>query len=473
MLKYISAIFLLIGLVSCSVQPNKKPNIILIMVDDLGWGDVGFNGNTHIKTPSLDALASKGVIFNRFYSASAVCSPTRASCITGRNPFRMEIPTANAGRMKEGEITLAEVLKTASYETAHFGKWHLGSLTTKEKDANRGKPGRTDVYTIPSSHGYDAFFCTESKVPTFDPLVKPLTYDSANGEGLRFGWKAIEPNRPSEAYGTSYWIGKEKKEEMNMEGDDSKLIMDRVIPFIENAVDENNPFFSTVWFHTPHLPVVADEAHRNLYKELDLQHQIYYGTITALDEQIGRLWKRLEDLGEADNTILWFCSDNGPERGTPGSSGIFRERKRSLYEGGVRVPAFAVLGKNFPKNYQTDLPVVTSDYLPTILEMIGISYPDADRPLDGESIANALMNKQSERGKPIGFLYSSKMSWVSNEYKLISTNGGSTFELYNLINDPEEKKNIAATNMVLVTNMKKELMAWKQSVMESANGVDY
>ena len=119
----------------------ETPNIILVMCDDLGWGDTGFNGNQIIKTPNLDMLAAKGITFSRFYSASAVCSPTRGSCLTGRNPYRLGIPNANSGRLKEEEITLPELLKQKGYATGHFGKWHLGTLTTQVKDANRGRPG--------------------------------------------------------------------------------------------------------------------------------------------------------------------------------------------------------------------------------------------------------------------------------------------------------------------------------------------
>ena len=150
--------------VGCQQIPESQdPNIILIMCDDLGWGDTGFNGNEIIQTPNLDFLAGKGITFNRFYSASAVCSPTRGSCLTGRNPYRYGIPTANAGHMKIEEITLPELLKERGYSTGHFGKWHLGPLTTKVKDANRGKPGDSTNYSIPTMHGYDS--------------LRPLDYD--------------------------------------------------------------------------------------------------------------------------------------------------------------------------------------------------------------------------------------------------------------------------------------------------------
>ncbi|MBT6006770.1 MAG: sulfatase-like hydrolase/transferase, partial [Prolixibacteraceae bacterium] len=241
--------------VGCQQIPESQdPNIILIMCDDLGWGDTGFNGNEIIQTPNLDFLAGKGITFNRFYSASAVCSPTRGSCLTGRNPYRYGIPTANAGHMKIEEITLPELLKERGYSTGHFGKWHLGTLTTKVKDANRGKPGDSTNYSIPTMHGYDSYFVTESKIPTYDPMWKPKMFDTDKGEGLRYGWKAVQNKNDAEKYGTHYWKGVENAETTNMEGDNSKVVMDRVIPFIENSADNSNPFFSVIWFQTPHLP---------------------------------------------------------------------------------------------------------------------------------------------------------------------------------------------------------------------------
>ncbi len=450
----------------------KNPNIILIMCDDLGWGDTGFNGNEIIQTPNLDLLAGKGITFNRFYSASAVCSPTRGSCLTGRNPYRYGIPTANAGHLKIEEITLPELLKEKNYATGHFGKWHLGTLTTKVKDANRGKPGDSTHYSIPTMHGYDRYFVTESKIPTYDPMLKPKNFDTEKGESLRYGWEAVQNRNEAEKYGTFYWKGVELAETENLEGDNSKVVMDRVIPFIENSVEKNKPFFSVVWFQTPHLPVVADAKMMEKYSNYSHVEQIYYATISGMDEQVGRLWEKLVDLGQAENTMIWFCSDNGPENGTPGTSGPFRERKRSLYEGGVRVPAFCVWPTEIQSGLTSDIPMVTSDYLPTIVDFLKLEYPE-NRPIDGVSLKNILNGKQNERTKPIGFQFGAKMSWVTQEYKLISTDKGETFELYNLLEDPGEKQNIIEDNLDLAGKMKFELLAWVESCIQSEKGADY
>jgi len=462
-------IIALLGFSSC--KGPEQPNIILIMTDDQGWFDVGFNGNVEIKTPFLDFMASEGVIFDRFYSASAVCSPTRASLITGRNPLRINIPYANAGHMKAEEITIPEILKREGYTTGHFGKWHLGTLTKSVHDANRG--GREeffDEYSIPSQHGYDISFCTESKVPTFDPMLFPNTFDT--GESKRYGWKSITEYDSASSYGTAYWTAMDQKETLNIEGDDSRVIMDRVIPFIRSSIEKNQPFFTTIWFHTPHLPVVSDSIHRSMYSEMDLAKQLYYGTITAMDEQIGRLWKELEESGIEEETIIFFCSDNGPELQTPGSAGIFRGQKRSLYEGGVRVPAFAIWKNKLEGGRRIDFPAVTSDYMPTILDILNIEYPD-ERPVDGRSVLGELRGSKNERSKGIGFICRPHFSWVTDQYKLIGNESLENFELYDLINDKSEKENIITEYPEIAKRLKIDLLEWLDSVENSKSGMDY
>lgn len=474
--KFTEVLIVALFLTSCISNPTaektKDPNIILVMCDDLGWGDTGFNGNTKIKTPNIDILAGKGIVFDRFYSASAVCSPTRGSCLTGRNPYRYGIPGANSGKLKMEEITIPELLKERGYETGHFGKWHLGTLTTMVKDANRGRPGDSSHYSIPSHSGYDTYFVTESKVPTYDPMIKPASFNKEKGESLRYGWQALENKDEAKNYGTYYWEGVELAATKNLEGDDSKVTMDRAIPFIEKAVANGNPFFSVVWFHTPHLPVVASKDMMKEYSQYSHQEQIYYATISAMDEQMGRLWNKLEELGQAENTMIWFCSDNGPEAQTPGTAGPFRERKRSLYEGGVRVPAFCIYPNGIKAGQKTDFPCYTSDYLPTIVDMLGIDYPDA-RPIDGISLKEMFEGKDKTREMPMGFQYKGKMSWVTHEYKLISIDKGESFELYNLLKDKEEKHNIIAENKQLAAEMKSQLLAWVESCKRSEEGADY
>ena len=282
------------------VAEEKPANVILMMSDDQGWGDAGYNGHKILKTPHLDAMVAAGLRFNRFYSSSPVCSPTRGSCLTGRHPNRYGILYANAGYLlPKEEITLAEVLSGRGYRTGHFGKWHLGDFEGKTRSA-------------PSDHGFDEWFSTARKVATLHPDAASYRHNGNKVEGP-------------------------------LKGDDSKIIMDKAIPFIRSAVEQKKSFFAVIWFHTPHLPILAAEKHRKLYPGRKDKEKHYWGALTAMDEQVGRLRETLRELDVARDTMLWFTSDNGPEGkkegpGSPGTTGGLRGRKRSLFEGGVRVP---------------------------------------------------------------------------------------------------------------------------------------
>ncbi|MDH3583241.1 MAG: sulfatase-like hydrolase/transferase [Phycisphaerae bacterium] len=457
-----------------------RPNIVLVMCDDLGWGDVGFNGNQVIRTPHLDAMAAAGMKFNRFYAASAVCSPTRGSVVTGRHPYRYGIPGANSGHMKAQELTLAELLKKLGYATGHFGKWHLGTLTRTVVEANRGGPRGVKHFSPPQSNGFDVCFSTESKVPTYDPMLKPAT--GASGKG----WDYIQDKSDAAQYNTHYWNERGEMVRDNLEGDNSRVIMDRAIPFIEASAGEGKPFLAVVWFHTPHLPVVAGPKHAGLYAEHDSYARNYFGCITAMDEQVGRLRKSLRDLEVARNTIVTFCSDNGPEgqaKNAPGSAGPFRGRKRDLYEGGVRVPGLLEWPARVKPGSTSDFPAVTSDYLPTILQIVGVKMPDR-RPLDGVSLLSVLEGRMTERPQPIGFAYGGKVALTDNRYKLIRTGGGRKrkksdtaagkgYALFDLVIDPGETTDLAAKHPQRAGEMARTLESWLDSCRRSGAGEDY
>ena len=342
------------------------------MADDLGWGDTGYNGHPLIQTPNLDTMAVMGLVFNRFYAASPVCSPTRGSVLTGRHPYRYGVYYANVGHLPEQELTLGEILKEHGYHTGFFGKWHLGTFTRTEKDSNRG--GRVeydDDYSPPWLHGFDVVFSTESKVPTYDPMLKPK-------QGYQeTWWDPVATSAGAEAYGTAYWVSNGRKETENLLGDDSRVIVDRVIPFIRDSVEAESPFFAVVWLHSPHLPVVASDTDRTDFEKLDKYAQHYYGSIKAMDREIGRIRQSLIELGTSQNTLLWVTSDNGPERrhyygDTPGSTGELRGAKRSLYEGGIRVPGVIEWPGYIKAGRTTNVAAVTSDILPTVLDILGI-----------------------------------------------------------------------------------------------------
>lgn len=447
----------------------ERPNVVLIMCDDLGYGDLKcFNPDSPISTPHISDMARHGLRFTRFYAAAPVCSPTRGSCLTGRHPYRYGVYSANVGHMKPQEITLPELLQQQGYATGHFGKWHLGTLTKTVKDANRGGTRGAKHFSIPAQHGYDDSFVTESKVPTYDPMVKPVKAKST-------AWDFLKPDSEKRVYGTAYWDHSGQAVTDNLQGDDSRIIMDRAIPFIETAVDSGKPFFAAVWFHAPHLPVVAGPKHVAPYSQYDVYQRNYYGCITALDEQVGRLRHRLQELGVHDNTMLWFCSDNGPEGqadSAPGSAGPLRGRKRSLYEGGIRVPGIVEWPGHARPGSVTDVPCVTSDYLPTVLDVLGLAYPD-DRPLDGISLLPVISGEKKVRGKAIGFQSKKQMAWIGDQYKIYSSDSGSSWELYDLTSDPGEKADAASWHADIIRQLADEAAQWKASCARSDAGHDY
>ncbi len=463
-------LFLLFAAVACfsahlcsAADAPPRPNIILCMTDDQGWGDTGYNGHRHLKTPNLDAMSAEGITFTRWYSAAAMCSPTRGSCYTGRNPYRFGVTFAMKGMLEPTEIPITTVLKKHGYTTGHFGKWHLGTLSRKKGDQKRwGSFGANPVryYCPPWERDVDVSFVTESKVPTWDPLLDP---GAKNKKG-----PTADNSLDRKPYGNEYFVGEGKVVTENTRGDDSRVIMDRVIPFINDAAKAKTPFLAVVWFHTPHSPVVGGDKYRAMYKDRSENEQHYYACVTAMDEQVGRLRGELTKLGVADNTMLWFCSDNGPARqGSPrhvGSAGHLKGYKLSISEGGIRVPGLLVWPKVVKKPQTVTAPCVTSDYFPTILDALGISLPN-DRTYDGISLLPFISGKQSTRDKPIGFLNkgASEAVWMGQKYKLISTKKRDV--LYDIEKDPSEKQDLSGDQPEVLKAMKAELTKWKDEVL--------
>ncbi len=432
------------------------------MTDDQGWGDTGYNGHKVLKTPTLDEMARSGVRFERFYSAASVCSPTRGSCLTGRHPFRYGIFHANVGHMPEQELTLAEAVRTIGYTTGHFGKWHLGTLTKKWKDSNRGGDRNKKHYSPPWKNGFDVCFSTEAKVPTYDPMIIPK------------GWRKGKPGRP---FGTYYWTGPGKRAADNLEGDDSRVIMDRVVPFLRKAVRDKSPFFAVVWFHAPHLPVIAGAKHRALYKDQPPFAQDYFGCITAMDEQLGRLRDTLRELGVADNTLLWFSSDNGPEgrRDTAqnGSTRGLRGRKRSLFEGGVRVPGLLEWPARIRGPRIIHAPCCTSDYVPTVLSLLGLEPSNQPTPIDGVNLMPLIEGKADTRPAPVAFESKKQLALIDNRYKLISQDGGKSYMLFDIVNDPAETNDLSSAKPETTRRMRSTLVKWRATCKRSRAGEDY
>ena len=475
-------LFIAVSVISCNQDASQsaasgnshnlnRPNIILVMADDLGYGDVAYYGNPVVKTPKLDAMARESIRFDRFYSAAPVCSPTRGSCLTGRHPYRYDIPWAGRHPLPEQEITLAEALKTRGYATGHFGKWHLGGLS---KTMVQGEfPGGPSSYSPPWKNGFDECFSTESMVPNYNPYYH-VGGAFGDDDYRHVQTKAVDKGQRTggNVWRDRYWTGPGKIVDEWLEGDDSKIIMDRALDFIQRKAEYKTPFLAVIWFHTPHTPVVAGSESREIYAELSMEKQHWFGTITAMDKQIGNLREELRQLHIAENTIIWFCSDNGPSyMHNHNSAGPLRGKKAELYEGGIRVPAILEWPAMFPDALTIDVPVFTSDFYPTLLA-ITKTVLENQLPLDGEDIM-PILKLDDDRKSPIGFISplpsrlqkqetveEEQFALIGRQYKIISMDDGRSFQLYDLLIDEGETTDIASEKPNTYNEMHHQLITW-------------
>ena len=481
-IRRIVVVTLLVVLIS--TVNSAAPNVIFAMADDLGWGDVQYN-NGNARTPNLDEMAQSPntILLQRYYSGGPVCSPTRGTVLTGRNHNRYCVWSANAGdntadfvlpetmALPLSEITVAEVMREAGYSTALFGKWHLGDFKPL-KGGNKKWP-----VSHPGLHGFDQWFATERSAPTCT-INCGCFPESQCIDGHYSG-------RPS---CTNYYTNKSDSIEGWSEaiaGDDSHFILSLAENYIKEQVKAKKPFFLYLPFHTVHIRYIATQQYRDMYLKLNysLDEADYYGAISALDDVIGELRKLLEQLGIKNNTLLWFASDNGPEVDTPGVTNGLHGHKRLLYEGGVRVPGMIEWPGVITSNKVSLFPVVSSDLLPTVRDILGIKPAD-NRPIDGISILPFLQGKVEKRNQSIYWGYdiagnfngSYNMSTSGDQYKLMVTYEKGkieNLELYDLLVDIDEKVNLAGEDSYsdILHNMLNEIEAWRESVINSAHTV--
>ncbi|HKI87423.1 MAG TPA: sulfatase-like hydrolase/transferase, partial [Draconibacterium sp.] len=348
-------------------------------------------------------------------------------------------------------------------------------------------PGGPSPYSPPWENGFDECFSTESMMPTYNP------YYQVGGKIGTNDYRYIQKEPVAKGQKTGghkwpdfYWTGPGQFVDEWLEGDDSKIIMDKAIDFIQRKSIESTPFLSVIWFHTPHTPVVAGNEQRAKYPEQDMQGQHWFGAISALDEQIGRLRRKLRELKIENNTIVWFCSDNGPSYiHNYNSSGGLRGKKAELYEGGIRVPSILEWPQKITKPGVSKLPVSTSDFYPTLLSICGIRLKN--QPImDGKDILDLILSGETERPYPIMFespvpkrMKKSEITdieqfaVINNQFKLISIDNGRTFQLYNLEDDFTESNDLSQKNPEIKEEMELELKKWQSSCEESAKGLDY
>ena len=461
---------------------TRTPNIIFAMADDLGWGDVQYNhGNA--RTPNLNKMAysPNTILLQRHYSGSPVCSPTRGTVLTGRNHNRYCIWDANVGRgtgdfvrpekmaLPLSEVTIGKVMQEAGYSTALFGKWHIGDF----KPLNGGN--KKWPVSHPGLHGFDQWLATERSAPSCS--VNCACFD--NSECVLGHYHSRPPC-------TNYYTNKSDNIEGWPEvipGDDSHFIWSLAESYIKEQVNANKPFFLYLPFHSVHVPYVATQQYRDMYlkQQFSSMQADYYGAISALDNVIGQLRKLIEELGIRNNTLFWFTSDNGPEANTPGVTNGLRGRKRSLNEGGIRVPGMIEWPNVIKNNKVSTFPVVTSDLLPTVCDILGIK-PTDNRSIDGISILPFLQGKVEKRNQLIHWAFSIqgnfkglyKTATSGDRYKLIATykNGKAVqYQLYDLVNDHGEIKDLSKSNPVVSSEMLSQVEEWRKSVINSAKVV--
>ena len=449
---------------------DQRPHVVLVMADDHGYGDTGFTGHPFVQTPHLDAMADGGVVFNRFYSSAPVCSPTRASFMTGRHPFRTNVP--NHGHyMRPQETTIAETLKNAGYVTGHFGKWHIGSV-------------QPDSPTNPGGAGFDEWLSGLNFFDNDPYLSRSGEYEQIQGAG-------------------------------------TVITMDATIEFLRKYEGGNKPMFTVTWFPSPHDPQnelpegIPDAA--TLYDDKETAKPGYFREITLLDQQMGRLQKCLRELEIESNTFFLYCSDNG---GLVVDSSGGRNKKGSIYEGGLRVPAVLRWPTQY-KSRQIDVPVFTADLYPTLLSISGASV-SRQPVLDGINLTDIIKGTASSR-PPMGFWHGFTKGQVTKSDQIIKTlmeakrngkpnpfperllknvnefprlnlndhhghaawnawpwklhriegKGKVIWELYHLIDDPMEITNLVDHYPDRVEEMKASLEMWQRSVLKSRSGADY
>ena len=443
------------GMQEQTAQPERPPNVVLIMIDDLGWTDLRIQGNDRLETPFIDQLAADGMRFTDNYAAAPVCSPTRAAIITGQSPARLAITNHITGDQDQFQpegaslraaemhnhltldyVTLAERLQGAGYATAFLGKWHISGTND---EASTVEPSRR-----PEFQGFDVNIggVSYGGPPSyFDPYRNPAIEDRKQGEYLTY------------------------------------RLADETIGFIDQH--KNEPFFVALWPYTVHWPMEAPQELVDKYAGrpgfMDYGDGIesstrYAAMIEAMDSAIGRVLEKLDDLNLAEQTLVIFTSDNGAYGGVTDLSPL-RAAKGHLYEGGIRVPLIVRWPGKVATGTVSSEPVISMDFFPTILEAVGLDET-TDIPLDGESLLPILRQTGSLERDSIYFHYPNYAFHGENRlggairqgnYKLIHFYDDDSVELYDVVNDLSEEHDLSDELSEKAAEMKSDLGAWLES----------
>jgi arylsulfatase A len=374
---------------------DERPNFVVVLADDLGFGDLGCYGHPVIQTPNLDRLAREGLRLTACYAAAANCSPARTGLMTGRTPHRVGIhnwiPMDSPMHLRRTEITVAKLLQQNGYATCHVGKWHLN--------------GRFNLpdQPPPSDHGFDYWFSTQNNA-----LPNHKNPDNFVRNGKPVG---------------------------RLEGYSAQLVVDEAIHWLGDVRESGSPFFLFVCFHEPHEPIATDPRFARLYPSPDLPTRAaHHGNVTQMDDAFGRLMAAVDQLHLRDDTMVYFTSDNGPaitNRHPHGSAGPLRDKKGYLYEGGIRVPGILRWPGHVTAGSVSDEPVSGVDLLPTLCEITGIQ-PPADRAIDGASFLPVCRGKPIHRTTPLYWHFNRaqgkpKVAMRRGDWKILGHLSGSEF----------------------------------------------
>jgi len=414
-----------------------RPNIILILCDDLGYGDLGCYGNRIIHTPNLDRLASRGIRFTQFSTTSPVCTPTRTAIMTGHYPQRYgihhaDLPEAVPRFFVPGSaVTLAEVLKDAGYSTAHIGKWHLG------------EPPET---VVPRQQGFDYFFGSFGGRPS-SPWIKYA--------------RSMDPEM----------ILNEERPKV-YKGHVTNICTDAAIDIIEKA-PAGKPFFLNLWYNAPHEPLDPLPHQAKLYGGWSSEEQTYFQTVTDMDSGVGRILKKLEEKGILENTLILFTSDNGPEahrmKYSRGTSSPLKGMKTQLWEGGIRVPGMVHWQTRLKGGRTSDIAASVLDLFPTLSGAAGAKIPVGIKLDGGIDLMPVLEGRSPMPDRPLFYEFHAQQRGVESslpmavrrgKWKLFANHAFDQLQLYDLANDAPERFDVAGKNPEVVERLKKDLAAW-------------
>ncbi|TYA92135.1 sulfatase-like hydrolase/transferase [Seonamhaeicola marinus] len=455
-IKKLLAVVVLLTITSCKGQSaekkeivldKKQPNILLILCDDLGYADVGFNGSKDITTPNLDALASKGTIFNEAYVAHPFCGPSRASLLTGRYAHKIgsqfNLPTEGdeSKGIDVNETYISKVLQQAGYYTGVMGKWHLGYQTEFH----------------PNTRGFDDFYGFLGGGHNYFPEQFKAAYKRQKDSGRKFIWDYLRP-----------------LEHNGKEVDETEYITDALsretIRFIDEASKKEKPFFTYLSYNAPHTPLEAKEEDLERFKHIeDKKRKTYAAMVYAVDRGVGKIVEKLKETGQYDNTLIIFFSDNGGKVKAGANNFPLTDGKGSAHEGGFRVPMFFHWPNVVPSGKTFSHPVSALDMYPTLAALGNAAIPEG-KLLDGKNIWKDFLNNKNPRKDEALFIMRHRKGFSDvavrkNEWKALKVYQ-KKWKLFNIEKDLSEKQDLSTKHPEVLKNLIAEGQEWSKTHVE-------